>query len=321
MFSRTRTLLRIAGVDVRVDTSWLVIVVLVTLSFWDRFGSNGRNAGAAFVMAVSGAALFFASVLAHEVAHALEAKHRGVAVGGITLYFFGGATEMTSEARRPQDEFALTAVGPWTSLVLGCGFGLVAWGADRAGVSAVGEVAALLASLNVLLGLFNLLPGAPLDGGRILDSIVWRVTGDHRRARRVATSAGRALGAMILAVGVFWALTVAGGFVWGVWLAFIGWFLMQAAAAEEAQGRLRDLLDGRTAGSLLEQVPREGVPVDGNVPTVPADAPANLVLRGLRSGPVVVVTEDGEGVGEVTPKVLARLLERSYPQRRRAPWR
>ena len=126
---------------------------------------------------------------------------------------------------------------------------------------------------------------------------------------------------MILAVGVFWALTVAGGFVWGVWLAFIGWFLMQAAAAEEAQGRLRDLLDGRTAGSLLEQVPREGVPVDGNVPTVPADAPANLVLRGLRSGPVVVVTEDGEGVGEVTPKVLARLLERSYPQRRRAPWR
>ena len=205
--------------------------------------------------------------------------------------------------------------------MLGCGFGLVAWRADRAGVSAVGEVAALLASLNVLLGLFNLLPGAPLDGGRILDSIVWRVTGDHRRARRVATSAGRALGAMILAVGVFWALTVAGGFVWGVWLAFIGWFLMQAAAAEEAQGRLRDLLDGRTAGSLLEQVPREGVPVDGNVPTVPADAPANLVLRGLRSGPVVVVTEDGEGVGEVTPKVLARLLERSYPQRRRAPWR
>src|SRR5437660_1089957 len=83
--------------------------------------------------------LVFASVLAHEVAHALEARHRGVDVAGITLYLFGGATEMTTEARRPQDEFALTAVGPWTSIVLGCAFALVAWGADRAGVSAVAE--------------------------------------------------------------------------------------------------------------------------------------------------------------------------------------
>ena len=126
MLSRTRTVLRIAGVDVRVDASWLVIVVLITLSFWDRFSANGRSAAVSLVMAVFGSALFFASVLAHEVAHALEARHRGVDVAGITLYLFGGATEMTTEARRPQDEFALTAVGPWTSIVLGCAFALVA---------------------------------------------------------------------------------------------------------------------------------------------------------------------------------------------------
>jgi Zn-dependent protease len=228
-----RTVARIAGVDVRVDNSWFLIAALVTWSFWTRFDS--------VVMAVVAAALFFASLLAHELAHALEARHRGIGVRFITLYLVGGATETESEATRPGDEFAVTAVGPWTSLVLGCAFGLVAFGADRIGrgASAVGEVAALLAWVNLLLGFFNLLPGAPLDGGRILDSVVWRVTGDRARARRISTSAGRLLGYALIALGLAFTLFVSDGVFDGVWLAFIGWILARAATAEGNRARAR----------------------------------------------------------------------------------
>src|SRR5438105_9469671 len=226
-----RTVARVGGVPVRVDASWVVIVALVTWSFWDHFLPD-RGAAAALLMAAVAAALFFASVLAHEVAHALEARHRGIEVRSITLYLFGGATETASEARRPGDEFAVTAVGPWTSLVLGCAFGLGAFGADQVGSAAVGQVAALLAWVNLILAFFNLLPGAPLDGGRMLDSLVWRVTGDRARGRRVAVVAGRILGAGLIVLGVLEALAVSGGVVPGLWLALIGWFLAQAAGLE-----------------------------------------------------------------------------------------
>ena len=226
-----RTVGRLGGVVIRVDNSWVVIAVLVTWIFWARFDEH-RGPAVALVMAVVGAALFFASILAHELAHALEARHRGMEVRSITLYLFGGATEIVSEARRPGDEFAVTAVGPWTSLVLGCSFALLAYGAEQVELSALGQVAALLAWVNLVLAFFNLLPGAPLDGGRILDSIVWRVTGDHGRARRVATGAGRMLGSALVVLGVFEMVAVSGGFLDGLWLALIGWFLVRAATAE-----------------------------------------------------------------------------------------
>ncbi|MCU1448389.1 MAG: site-2 protease family protein [Acidimicrobiales bacterium] len=228
-----RTVARIAGVDVRVDRSWFVIAALITWSFWTKLDS--------IVTAVVAAALFFASLLAHELAHALEARHRGIGVRFITLYLIGGATETETEATRPGDEFAVTAVGPWTSLVLGCAFGLVAFGADRVGPSAsdVGEVAALLAWVNLLLGFFNLLPGAPLDGGRILDSIVWRVTGDRARARRISTAAGRFLGYALIVLGFAFAVLVSGGVFDGVWLALIGWILSRAATAEGNRAQVR----------------------------------------------------------------------------------
>jgi Zn-dependent protease len=220
--------MRIGGVDIRVDGSWLVIAALVTWSLWAQFHS--------IAMGLAAAVLFFASVLAHELAHALEARHRGIEVRSITLYLFGGATEMASEVRRPGDEFAVTAVGPWTSLVLGCAFGLVAFAADRKGGSAssVGQVAALLAWVNIVLAAFNLLPGAPLDGGRILDSIVWRVTGDRVRARRISTGAGRLIGSGLIILGIAMSLFMGDGLFQGVWLALIGWFLMQAATAERS---------------------------------------------------------------------------------------
>ena len=253
MFSRARTFLRIGDIPVRADASWLVVLALLTWSFWSRFNLT-YPAGTALVIAVIAAAVFSLSVIAHEIAHALEARHRGIPVGGITMYLFGGATEVYSdEVRKPGDEFALTAVGPWTSIVLASAFGVIAYVSGRLGVQWVADLCGELGWLNLLLGIFNLLPGAPLDGGRILAAIVWRITGDRWRAVRLAARAGRALGALVLAVGVLELFL--GGFAGGLWLALIGWFLVQAALAEEHQANLREGLSGVTAGELVAVPP------------------------------------------------------------------
>jgi len=253
MFSRARTLFRVGDIPVRADASWLVVMALLTWSFWTRFNLT-YPAGTALVIAVIAAALFSLSVVAHEIAHALEARHRGIPVGGITMYLFGGATEVYSDVvRKPGDEFALTAVGPWTSIVLASAFGLIAYLGQRLGVQWVADLFGELGWLNLLLGIFNLLPGAPLDGGRILAAIVWRITGDRWRAVRLAARAGRALGALVLAVGVLELFL--GGFAGGLWLALIGWFLVQAALAEEHQANLREGLSGVTAGELVAVPP------------------------------------------------------------------
>jgi Zn-dependent protease len=247
------TLGRISGIELRVDQSWLLVALLVVWSFWTRFtsGADHHSVGAAFVMAVVAAVLFFASVLAHELAHALEAQHRGLRVGGITLHIFGGTTALASEARRPGDEFALTAVGPFTSLVLASALGLVSYTSGRFGLGEVAEVSGMLGWINLLLAVFNLLPGAPLDGGRILASVVWRITGDRHRAGVVAARAGRGLGGLLVAAGLLETFFVLGGFVGGLWLVFLGWFLYQAALSEERRIELERLLAGRPARDLV----------------------------------------------------------------------
>ncbi|HKN49356.1 MAG TPA: site-2 protease family protein, partial [Actinomycetota bacterium] len=253
MFSRARTFLRIGDIPVRADASWLVVLALLTWSFWTRFNLT-YPAGTALVIAAIATAAFSLSVIAHEIAHALEARHRGVPVGGITMYLFGGATEVYSdEVRKPGDEFALTVVGPWTSIVAASAFGLIAYVSGRLGIQWVADLCGELGWLNLLLGIFNLLPGAPLDGGRILAAIVWRITGDRWRAVRLAARAGRALGALVLAVGVLELFL--GGFAGGLWLALIGWFLVQAALAEEHQANLREGLSGVAAGELVAVPP------------------------------------------------------------------
>jgi Zn-dependent protease len=247
------TLGRISGIELRVDQSWLLVALLVVWSFWARFtsGAEHHSVGAALVMAVVAAVLFFASVLGHELAHALEAQHRGLRVGGITLHVFGGTTAIASESKRPGDEFALTAVGPFTSLVLASALGLVSYASGRFGLGEVAEVTGMLGWINLMLAVFNLLPGSPLDGGRILASVVWRITGDRHRAGVVAARAGRGLGGLLLAAGLLETFFVLDGFVGGLWLVFLGWFLYQAALSEERQIEVERLLAGRPARDLV----------------------------------------------------------------------
>jgi Zn-dependent protease/predicted transcriptional regulator len=292
VFKRTVTVAQIRGIDIRIDISWLAIALLITWSFWGRFTLlRDYPGGAALVMAVSAAVLFFGSILFHELAHALEAQHRGVEVAGITLFLFGGVTESKFDVRRPRDEFALTAIGPYSSFVLAAMFGLIAFGADEVGLGALGDVAGTLGWLNFALGLFNLLPGAPLDGGRILRSIVWWITGDRQRSIRAAAWSGRIVGAFILGLGLFQLFFIPGGLVGGLWFAFIGWFLMQAARAELVQSRMQ---------SVLSEMPPRRLMVDP-AHQVSDDAPIQAAVEQLYSVPDdhLPVVRGGEVVGSV----------------------
>jgi len=286
------------GIPVRADISLLVIAALVTWSFWSRFIGTFTEAES-IAMAVVASALFLLSILAHELAHALEARRRGLIVEDITLYVFGGATRIVSETSRSADEFWLTIVGPWTSIVLGCAFGLVAYGADSAGIRYIAEVAGQLGWLNVLLGAFNLLPGAPLDGGRLLDSVVWRLTGDRSKATAVSTRAGQFLGLAILLLGVAEMLLVEGGFIGGLWLMLIGWFLLRGASAERTMGVIRARLSGLRVSDLI--APVTTVSLGCTVETA-----ADLAFRSGRTDVVVVAGPTGT-VGVVTGDALQRV--------------
>lgn len=295
---RPRPLFSVGGVPIRAEATLWVIAFLVTWSFWSRFATTVSGA-TAVVMALVAAALFLASILAHELAHALEAKRRGLNVEDITLYIFGGATEITTDVSRPADEFALTIVGPWTSIVLGCGFGLLAHGASSAGIGTVAEVAGQLGWLNVILGVFNLLPGAPLDGGRLLEATVWRVTGDRARATAVSTLAGQVLGLLLAGLGLSELLFVTGGFIGGLWLMLIGWFIVRAAGSERALAGVRSRLSGHEVREIATST----------VVAVPVGtAVGDAVGEALRAGQtdVVVVTGPDGVVGVFTLAEIER---------------
>jgi Zn-dependent protease/CBS domain-containing protein len=292
---RGATLARIGGISIRADASWLVVVALVTWSFWDRFDHDRRFGGnAAFLMALAAAVLFFVSVLAHELAHALEARFRGIPVGGITLFLFGGMTEMQVEARRPVDEFALTAVGPFTSLTMGCGFGLVATAADHLGLSGLAEVFGVVGWLNVGLAVFNLLPGAPLDGGRILRAIAWKVTGNRDRAVSIAAGMGQIIGTVLIALGLFEVFFVPEAFTNGLWLAFLGWFLTSAARSEASAEELRRILAARPLRRFTYRAP-EPIPADATI-----DDAIERWFRVFDRGAFFVVEEPAPLVGVLT---------------------
>jgi Zn-dependent protease len=192
-----------AGVPVRLHPSLVLIVALVAWTFQPRFALRfGPSVSLGLALLV--ALLVVLSVLAHELGHATEALHRGVGVGGVTLFALGGATELGGHGRTPRDELAVAALGPWISIVLAATFGIVATVTEeflRGDLAAaVGLVAGLLGWINLGLAAFNLLPAAPLDGGRMLHALLWRATRDRHRATFVTSALGQSLGAL-LAVG------------------------------------------------------------------------------------------------------------------------
>ena len=291
MLGLSLRLFRVFGIEVRVHASWLVIFWLVTWSlavgyFPTRI--SGLTAGDAWLMGVAASLLLFASVLVHELAHSLVARSRGLEATSITLFIFGGVSNLGGEAKRPSTEFLVAIVGPLTSAAI-AGLGLIAavWlGSDtRAGL-----VAGYLAVVNALLAGFNLIPGFPLDGGRLLRAIVWSATGSFRRATEIAVRIGQLVAYGLMAWGF---MRVLGGELFGgLWIIAIGWFLNNAASLTLQQV----VVDHRLSGIRVRDVVR---PDDTAIS--PGESVATLIdevmLPGNRRAVPVV---DGRIVGIVT---------------------
>jgi len=279
---------RLFGINIYLDWSWLLIFLLVAWSLATQFALMHPAWGPelAWSVAIAAALLFFASVLAHELAHSIVAQAQGIPVRNITLFLFGGVANIQQEPRSPRGEFLLAIVGPLTSLAIG-GFCLLAVslfaplsadaalnpGLAFASLDPLTTLLLWLGSANIVLGIFNLLPGFPLDGGRMLRAILWGVTGNFRTATRWAAGVGQVLAWLLIFSGIAMIFGVeipffGTGLIGGLWLAFIGWFMSSAARQSYQQVVVHDMLEGVPAARLMR----------ANVPAVsPGTSTSDLV--------------------------------------------
>lgn len=309
-------LFNLFGIEIRLDWSVLIIFGLIVYSLGTGLFPQWHpdwSAGTAWLTALAAGVIFFVSLLAHELAHSLMARRYGIRVPRITLFLFGGMAEMEAEARTPKQEFFIAVVGPLTSLILGALFtGAAMLAMDDRIASALTEdpQAALsgmspwitaflwLGSVNVMLAVFNMVPGFPLDGGRVFRALVWWLTGDPVRATRLASNAGRFVGWLIIAYG-FWNVLALGN-LGGLWLVFIGWFLTHLARVSYSQ-----LMTERSLRSVrVQDVMRtrfDSVPAEASL----EDFIENYLLRSSQH--LWPVTEDERFVGTIAFSDVTRV--------------
>lgn len=289
----------IAGFQIKVNWSVIVILWLFTWSLATTLPSSaaGYPRPVYWVAGACGTLVLLASLLAHELAHAVVARRMGVSVKGVTLWLFGGVTTMQDEAKTPDAAFRIAVAGPATSLSLSAAFAgvAIALEATRSPVVIV-SVAWWLAAINLLLGVFNLLPGAPLDGGRLVRAYLWRRHGDRQRAAVSAARAGRVVAVVLITLGL--AEFLAGSLIGGVWLAFIGWFIFIAAREEELRVTTEHMFDDICVADAMTAQPH----------TAPGwIAVEDFIQRyilGDRHSAYPVTDRDGSTVGLVTLRQL-----------------
>ena len=304
---------RVAGIEVLLDWSLLFIFVLILVSLaggvfpaWHPDWSPGLI----WLTALGAAILFFVSVLLHELAHAVVGRRGGVTIRRITLFMFGGMAQMENEAPSWRAELMMALAGPFTSFALGILFAALASAIagpieinpqdPAAAFSALGPVPSLLAWLaqvNIILAIFNLVPGFPLDGGRVLRAIMWGITGDFLAATRRASRAGQVIAWMLMAIGFLMVLGLQVPFfgtgpVSGLWLIFIGWFLNNAAVMSYRQLIVRDSLEGVPVSRLMQT---RFTRVDPDMP-VATLLDEHVMASGQRAFPV---EQDGRLIGMV----------------------
>lgn len=298
------------GFEIRIDYSWFIVFFLILWSFTVGvfpLQYPGLPAAVYAAMGVAGTLLFFASVLAHELSHSLVARTKGIPVEGITLFIFGGVARTRMEFEDPGDELQVAGVGPLSSLVIAGVFGAVGWLGAAAGWSvAVTGVARYLAFLNLILALFNLLPGFPLDGGRLFRALVWKYTGDLTRATRVASNVGKGIGYLLMGLGVL--QLFAGNLLGGMWIVFIGWFMRGAAEMGYTQQVLRDTLQGVRAREAMTPHPAT-VPPEMTLRELVEDH----FLRGRHNA--YPVLEGERPVGIVTLQQVKEVPREEWPHR------
>jgi len=276
---------KVFGIQLRLHYTWFIIFILVTLSLvfpnWSQW--------LYWVMGIITSLLLFASVVAHELAHSLVGRANGIPIKSITLFIFGGVAQMTKEAAHPSAEFKMAAAGPLCSLAIGGLFYVIS--RFTTGLSEpVATMIQWLAFVNFALAAFNLIPGFPLDGGRVFRSILWRTSGNYMRSTRIATQVGRGVGYLFIVGGIIIAFLHPFGLSWfsGLWLAFIGWFLENAASASYRQTQWREALQGVTAAQVMTS----------ECPVVPSDITINRLVqeRAFPGGRLCFMVADESGL-------------------------
>src|ERR1700690_1181392 len=240
---------QVFGIPIYLHPSWLIIFVLITFSLSTQFKADHPSWGPQqhLALGIITSILFFASVIFHELSHSLVARHYKIKVDSITLFIFGGLSKIQRDPPNAKQEFSIAIAGPLSSLFLGGCFWLVFhyWHGNELVLAAT----KWLWEINVILAVFNLVPGFPLDGGRILRGIAWGITGNFTRATQIASKAGKFFAYLMILLGIVQAMT--GNWVGGIWTAFIGWFLLSASQESVTQVAIRNTLTGVRAEDIM----------------------------------------------------------------------
>jgi Zn-dependent protease/predicted transcriptional regulator len=304
-------LFRIFGIQIGLHYSWLLIAVLIALSLAAQFAATNARWSTSVVwsLAIVTTLLFFATIVIHELSHAAVAKTRGLPVHSITLFALGGVAQIEKEASDARTEFWMGIAGPITSAIIGAIFLFLAilfgWSPAPANQSPLAAMLGWLGVINIALAVFNMIPGFPLDGGRVLRAIVWWITGNPAKAIRVATGVGQLVAFAFIIVGLFRFFNGA-GFA-GLWLTFIGWFLLDAARSSYAQfevvNQLRDV--------RMRDVMTKDWPTVGGETRLQAFVDDYLLRSGKRC---FIVQGNGHPDGMITAHEVREIEREKWPQ-------
>jgi len=304
-------LFRIFGIQIGLHYSWLLIAVLIVLSLAGQFAATNPQWSPNIIWGVSilTALLFFATIIIHELSHAAIAKARGLPVRSITLFALGGVAQIEKEASDAKTEFWMGIAGPITSALIGliC-LGIAAglgWNPSYHHQSPWAAMLGWLGVINLALAVFNMVPGFPLDGGRVLRASIWWITGDASRATRIAAGIGQSIAFAFIIVGLFRFFNGAG--FGGLWLTFIGWFLLDAARSSYAQFETIERLRGVRVRDVMAN---DWPVIDGTI-RLQTFVDDHLLRSGKRC---FVVEEDGRVVGMITPHEVKDVNRQQWPQ-------
>ncbi|MDM7920920.1 MAG: site-2 protease family protein [Pyrinomonadaceae bacterium] len=303
---------RVKGIEIGVHYSWLIIAVLIVLSLASYFRETHVEWGGTVIwlMAVAAALLFFVSIIVHELSHALVAMQSGLPVSSITLFALGGVAQIEKEADNARTEFWLGIIGPITSALIGafCLATAVIAGWEFGGTPETPLIAILvwLGGINIGLAIFNMVPGFPMDGGRVMKAVIWRLTGNESRAKRWASIIGQMIAVGFIVLGLLAFFSGAG--FGGLWIAFIGWFLLNSARASYVQSDMADRLRNVFVRDLMS---RDCASVD-----IRTNLQGLVDEEMLRTGQRCFIVTDGTGpVGLITPNEVRGVERPMWPMK------
>jgi len=301
---------RIFGIVIGLHYSWLIIAVLISLSLAAYFSGQHPDwpSATVWVMSIATSVLFFSAILVHELSHAAVAIRNGMPVRSITLFALGGVANIEKEAPSAKIEFWMAIVGPITSAVIGGIFLLAAyllgWSPMTEPDTPLMTMAVWLGYINIALAVFNMIPGFPMDGGRVLRAVIWWITKNASKATRIASLTGQVFAFIFILIGIVRFFGGAG--IGGLWMAFIGWFLLNAAKATYLQDELNEGLKGLKVGDLMT----EDCTIVNSTENLHSIVHEHMLRSGQRC---FIVSDNGSPAGMITPHEVKAVEERKWP--------